>query len=280
MQPNNRLVIFPEGGCSFQNDTVMPSRVGGVQLAFQALNRFAKQGEGIPNLFAVPVSIKYRYTRDMAPVIRQSLNRLEKTLNISAEGNDYDRLRTIAETVLTNIEQEYNLHTPEVDQKPWNDRIAALKSRVLQECEQLLGLRSSPNELARERVYRIQYAIRDGNDELEEDSLAEPSHPNTWTLKTVEQAMFRLLNFDAIYDGYVAANPTQERFLDTLTRLEREVFRIDQPPPKGHRQAKVRIGDPINLRDHFDEYQKNRANAVDSLVLQIQQTVQQNLDML
>lgn len=32
MQPACRLVVFPEGGCSFQNDTVMPFR-GGVDLS-------------------------------------------------------------------------------------------------------------------------------------------------------------------------------------------------------------------------------------------------------
>jgi len=36
-QPGCRLVVFPEGGCSFQNDTVMPFRVGAVQIAFQAM---------------------------------------------------------------------------------------------------------------------------------------------------------------------------------------------------------------------------------------------------
>ncbi|WP_199316961.1 hypothetical protein [Chroococcidiopsis sp [FACHB-1243]] len=35
----------------------------------------------------------------------------------------------------------------------------------------------------------------------------------------IEKSIKRLLNFDAIYDGYVAENLTPERFLDTLTRL-------------------------------------------------------------
>ncbi|UBF23917.1 1-acyl-sn-glycerol-3-phosphate acyltransferase [Kovacikia minuta CCNUW1] len=282
-QSNGRLVIFPEGGCSFQNDTVMPFRVGGVQIAFQALNRFAKRGEPIPDLYVIPVSIKYHYTEDTNPIIQRALTRLEKALEIAPDGNEYDRLRTIAEQVLRNIEREYNLYTPETNQQSWNDRITALKAHVLQECEQLLGIRPSPNELLRERVYRIQYAIRDSNeldDKFEDAQPPETLQPSIWTVEAVEKAMFRLLNFDAIYDGYVAANPTPERFLDTVTRLEREVFQIDQPPPKGHRKARVKVGEPINLREHFDAYQKNRSGVVNQLVLQIQKTVQQNLDLL
>jgi 1-acyl-sn-glycerol-3-phosphate acyltransferase len=286
-QANNKLVIFPEGGCSFQNDTAMPFRVGGVQIAFQALAKFAKRGEPIPDLYAVPISIKYHYTEDTAPIIQNALSHLEKTLEISSIGNEYERLRAIAERVLIQIEQEYGLYTPELHHQPWNERIAAVKSHVLQECEQLLKVTSSPGELSRERVYRLQHAIRTKNDALADNNGLAVDDPSQqapdeihWTVATVEKAMFRLLNFDAIYDGYVAANPTPERFLDTVTRLEREVFQIDQPPPKGHRKARVKVGEPINLKPHFEAYQKNRAGVVNQLVLQIQQTVQQNLDLL
>jgi hypothetical protein len=70
------------------------------------------------------------------------------------------------------------------------------------------------------------------------------------------------LNFDAIYDGYVAANPTLERFLDTLTRLEREIFNIDRPAPKGHRIAQVKAGSLLNLQDYFEPFQKAKSTTV------------------
>jgi hypothetical protein len=78
----------------------------------------------------------------------------------------------------------------------------------------------------------------------------------------------------------VQEKPTPERFLDTLVRLEREVFAIDKPPPKGHRQAFVRVGQFINLRDFVEDYQRDRSATVEKLVQQLQYTVQQNLDML
>ena len=107
-------------------------------------------------------------------------------------------------------------------------------------------------------------------------------------LELIEKSVKRLLNFDAIYDGYVAENPTPERFLDTLIRLEREVFEIDQPKPKGFRQAIVKIGTPVNLKDFFADYQRDRDckeqtsrnKTVSQVMLQIQQEVQNNLDLL
>jgi len=274
-QPNCRLVIFPEGGCSFQNDTVMPFRVGAIQMAFQALNRLARQGEPVPDLYVVPLAVKYFYIGNMAPVIQRSLHHLATELGLKQSGTEYDQLRAISEQMLTNLEQEYHLRSPGREQWCWNARINALKLEVIQACEASLGMTSVLNEPIRERVYRIQYALKT-QDDLE--SVLEGQ--STWNADAIYRATIRLLNFDAIYDGYVADHPSPERFLDTLTRLEREVFHIDQPAPKGHRLAQVEAGAPINLRDYFPEYQKNRAVTINQLTLMAQQAVQHGLDQL
>ena len=88
----------------------------------------------------------------------------------------------------------------------------------------------------------------------------------------------RLLNFDAIYDGYVAESPTPERFLDTLMRLEREVFHLEHAQPKAARKAYFYIGDPINLKGYLADYQRDRSGTTDRLAEQIHQTMQANLD--
>jgi len=89
-----------------------------------------------------------------------------------------------------------------------------------------------------------------------------------------------LLNFDAIYDGYVAAAPTPERFLDTLIRIERQVFRIDYPIPKAHREVLIKVGDPINLKNYYQDYRRDRTSTTDMLTQKLQDTVQSNLNIL
>jgi 1-acyl-sn-glycerol-3-phosphate acyltransferase len=271
-QPGSRLVIFPEGGCSFQNDTVMPFRVGAIQIALQAMNRMVKHGEVKPDLYAVPISIKYRYTGNMDTVIHNTLSRLEKVLQIAPAGSPYERLRAVAEQVLTSFEKDYGLYDDAIAQADWNVRIPRLKDHVLQACEQKLGITPTTNDLARERVYKIQYML---------ESFAERlASENFWTYESMHKAAARLLNFDAMYDGYVADHPTPERFLDTLIRLERDVFKIDQPAPKGFRKVFVRVGDPVNLGDYFEQYQQDRSNTVTFLVNQLHQAVQTNLNIL
>lgn len=304
-QSQSRLVIFPEGGCSFQNDRVSPFRAGAIQLAFQALSRQHKQKKEVPDLYAVPISIKYRYPHDVTPMIRQLLERLEKALNLTAQGNQYQRLRTVGEKVLQRCEQEYPFES--LERASINDRILYLKARILETIEQFFEVRSAKEIPDRERVYKLQYLLEQNTNEEDKTGGATISFPiqatttetssepawedefgQVWHADFIRHSLWRVLNFDAIYDGYVAENPSQERYLDTLTRLEREVFGIDRPPPKDYCQALVYIGNPLNLKDYFPDFQhdreapteSNRTTTVTRLVDQLQSQVQQNLDIL
>jgi 1-acyl-sn-glycerol-3-phosphate acyltransferase len=271
-EPACRLVIFPEGGCSYQNDTVMPFRSGAVELALKALNRLAQHHTTIPNFYLVPVSLKYRYTSSMNSVIEQTLSRLEKALSIEPVVPDcYQRLRMIAEQVLLNLEQEYDIDNNLTTEKNWNQRIEQLKNLVLEKCEQKLNLTSATNLPMRERVYKIQSILESRSEKLSQEQA---------TYNALYQTTVRLLNFNAIYDGYVASDPTPERFMDTLIRFEREVFQIEHPRPKGHRKAHLSIGEIINIKHYFDQYKQNRETTVENLTQQLQQNVQSNLDLL
>ena len=274
--PNHRLVIFPEGGCSFQNDTVMPFRPGGIQLALQGLNKMAKKHNPLPNLYAVPVSIKYRYTTNMVPVIDKTLRGLEDALKLSPSRTKsltfYQRLRAIAERVIDQFERDNGLPTADKDSLSWNDRIDRLKSHLLYSCEDALKISPPTNQPLRERVYKIQYEL-----EAQAEALADE---NFWGYDKMHRVASSLLNFDAIYDGYVAAAPTPERFLDTLIRIERQVFRIDYPIPKAHREVLIKVGDPINLKDYYGDYRSDRTSTTNILTQKLQESVQANLNVL
>jgi 1-acyl-sn-glycerol-3-phosphate acyltransferase len=275
-QPAVHLVIFPEGGCSFQNDTVMPFRPGAVQIALQALNRVERRGESVPNLYAVPVSLKYRYTSDMRPVIDKTLRLLERVLGVANRrtyrATLYQRLRIVAEKVLVSIERDYDLHDEAIALQPWNDRIPRIKAHAIQDCETQLNMESPSNLPIRERVYRVQYEL--------ESRAASNGIANFSQYEALHRAAASLLNFDAIYDGYVAEAPTPERFLDTLIRLERQVFNIGYPQPKGRRQVLMHVGEPVNLKDYLPDYQRDRPSVINNLTHQLHGSVQYHLNQL
>ena len=244
----------------------MPFRTGGIELAFKAIARLAKQG-ATADLYFVPVSIKYIYTGQTDKKIAKSLKELETALSIQpAEANFYSRLRSISLRVLSNLETEYNI-TPPIESDP-NQRITALKKHFLQYCEDRLNLKTASQLPNRERVYKIQSVLADL-------SQANPNQDNYQHLKLTT---VRLLNFDAIYDGYVAQKPTTERFFATLDRLEREVFQIDRPKSKGMRKVRVKINTPINAAEYWSNNKGGDEQTIQDLTQAIEQQVQVNLN--
>ncbi len=293
-QPNCKLVMFPEGGCSYQNDTVMPFREGAVSLSLRSLKKLAESSDTVPDFYLVPVSLKYEHPKAMNNAIDRSLKKLEKALGLNQKSPDfYWRLRSVAEELLQRLEAEFGIEVQPVETtlskltetkaSDWNQRIDRLKHTMLLSYEQQLGIKPKPNLPMRERVYKVQAQLEKLYEKLAKEEENENSHDG---LRNEQQDDFneklyddtlRLLNFDAIYDGYIAENPTQERFLDTLTTLEREVFRVETPRPKNMRIARVKIGELINLKDYLDDYCQDKYATVEKLTHRVQQIVQTNV---
>jgi 1-acyl-sn-glycerol-3-phosphate acyltransferase len=281
--PACKLVMFPEGGCSYQNDTVMPFREGAVGLSLKALKNLAKTHETIPDFYLVPISLKYQHQRAMNQAIARSLQRLENALDVPQKSPDfYWRLRTVAGALLRRIEAEFGVvPPPEPQRSDWNYRIDTLKNAMLATYEQRIGLDPHPHLPMRERIYRVQAELEAQNEKLATQSSNAKTGPSSAIPAidgdTLYRDTLRLLNFDAIYDGYIAENPTQERFLDTLTTMEREVFRVEVPPARGLRIARVKVGTAINLKDYLDEYSRDKDAIVQTLTQTVQTTVQDNV---
>jgi 1-acyl-sn-glycerol-3-phosphate acyltransferase len=288
-QPTCKLVMFPEGGCSYQNDTVMPFREGAVGLSLRTLKKLARKSDPVPDFYLVPVSLKYEYRRSMDRVIASSLKRLERALNVPQKSPDfYWRLRAVAGALLQRLEAEFGVEpqpaappSPRTNEDYWNQRIDNLKNVMLLTYEEQVGLPPQPHLPMRERVYKVQAKLEERYEMLVaqqgETNNGAPSPPRNEFQEKLYKDTLRLLNFDSIYDGYIAENPTQERFLDLLTTMEREVFQVEAPLAKAMRVVRVRIGDIINLKDYLEDYAQNKDATVKKLTQQVQQTVQANV---
>ena len=301
-QPACHLGIFPEGRCSFQSDRLMEFQPGGVQLAFQSLSKLPLENGKAPNLYAVPVSIYYQYEGDLRGPVEETLVELEEALGLppltetlpdplpgeaiaKLPAQAYPRLKRIALGILQRIEADcadWDLELPALDGDNWNARVDALRDGILDRCEQLVGLASNQGQSRRNRAYRIQAALADRKASLNAavsgsgDNETEEAFPTLLIKRSIE----RLLNLDTIYDGYVRENPTPERFLDSMARFQREVFQIDQPPPKRQRQAKMKIGEPVNFANYLEDYRRDRDGTIQKLCQQLQTTMQDNLDVM
>ena len=269
------LVIFAEGEISRQNDTVLPFESGVVQLCFWALDDMAK-ADAVKPLYAVPVGIKYIYDEEMWDEIEEALTRLEREIlppgSPTAE-DLYGRLRIIGAAIVSTLEREYRLKANK--NRSLNERIEGLREHILSQMEEFMGATLQTNVHSRARIRALKNLIdAEIYRETEEISAYERQIHEQRLEKFQEfyPDLNRLINFIAIYDGYVGETQSPERFLEVITRIEREVF--GDSKPRGPRSASMRFGTPKNLLDRYEAYKQDKKQTVQDVTLELETEVQ------
>ncbi len=266
------LVIFGEGEISHQNDTVMRFERGVAQLCFWAIDDM-KKGDIDKPLYVVPLGIKYRYTQDMWDVIDTALTNLERSILPSEERTPierYQRLRRIGIAILSTLADEYQYKVDPT--ASLNEHIQGLKEQILTHVEKILGIQSEIDVLSRVRVLKN---IVDAEVYRDVDQMTEYERKiHEEQLQKFQQFypdLDRLINFIAITDGYVAEEPSAERYLEVIFRLEKEVF--GKGSMRGPRVASIRAGEPINLLNYYDTYKTQKKETVVDITTELETEV-------
>ena len=266
------IVIFGEGEISRQNDTVMRFERGVTQLCFWALDDMQKAGISKP-LYIVPIGIKYHYPQDMWTAIDAALTRLEHAILPPVERTSierYERLRRIGIAVLRTLAAEYQYKMDET--VPLDVHIRKLKEQILSHVEQIMGIHTEADVLTRVRALKNIVDAEVYKDAEQMTAYEQKIHEEL--LQKFQQFypdLERLINFIAISDGYVAKAPSQERYLEVITRLEREVFGTAKM--RGPRVASLRVGEPKNLQDCYDTYKAQKRETVEQITLELETAV-------
>ena len=266
------LVIFGEGEISHQNDTVMRFERGVAQLCFWAIDDM-KKGDIDKSLYMIPLGIKYRYTQDMWDVIDSALTNLERSIlptDERAPAERYQRLRRIGIAILSTLADEYQYKVDPT--ASLNEHIQGLKEQILTHVEKILGIQSENDILTRVRalknivdaeVYRDIDQMTEYERKIHEEQLQK--------FQQFYPDLERLINFIAITDGYVAEEPSAERYLEVIFRLEKEVF--GNGSMHGPRVASIRAGEPINLSKYYDSYKTQKKETVEEITIELETEV-------
>lgn len=262
VEGKKKLVIFPEGEISRQNDTIMALESGVAQMGFWALEELQKTQPSEP-VFLLPMALKYTYSADVRVSIERSLSRLEARLGLPGEGSGslYARLRRVAEKILLALEQEYG-YKPCAD-ATLNERIVGLRAFILKNIAAFLAVHLQEGASQLDWIRSLRNALDDliYDDEAKRSAYEKKIHEEkTAKIRGFYRDLDRVVNFISIYDGYLRDRLTQERFADVLDRLETEVF--GSTSPKGPRLIRVDAGSPINLLELYGQYKASKRATV------------------
>jgi 1-acyl-sn-glycerol-3-phosphate acyltransferase len=257
-----KLVLFPEGEISRQNDTLMALESGAAQLCFWAveeLNKANSNGTDNP-VQLLPVALRYTFTKDVRPVLRRKASVLEEKLGL--KGSDdvplRERIRAIGLSLLSTLEREYNFNDKD-GQNP-NERIMRLRRHILKSAADQLHINLPENNKELDSVRIIRNTLDDFiySDEVPKSEYQRKIHDEkAAVIRSFYNDLNRVVNFIAIYETYLDQQNTQERFADVMDRLETEVIG-GEPSFTGPRRVLLDVGQAINMSDRYADYKKDK----------------------
>jgi 1-acyl-sn-glycerol-3-phosphate acyltransferase len=266
-----KLVLFPEGEVSRQNDTLMTLESGAAQLCFWALSDLDKNLGGSATIFMLPMALKYIFPYDISGALRKSLDTLEAKVGIkpAADAALQPRLMAVCERLLTTLEKEYELKVP--DGAIMNERVKALRLQILHSVASKLKVDLPPDgkELEYVRILRNKvddFIYQDDKNLSDYERSVHEEKQNSY--RAYYRDIGRVINFVAIYAGYVSEHMTQERFSDVIERLEVEILG-GEPSIKGPREVLIDIGQPINLARYYDDYKAHKKETINKVTEEV-----------
>ena len=273
------LVVFPEGQTVWQNDTVMPFQEGVTQLAFKGLED-ARSDDPEASLFCIPMAIKYVYLQPMDAEIEASLRRLEDALFDDLPTPPpppvADRLRRISEAVLVANEAKHGVTSRAGDDL--DARIQRMKEVVVRDIEAQLELVPRADVTLLDRIRVCFNAV--------DTIVSSPPEPLRYLEKLQQERrqaacelyddLWRVLQFVAIYEGYVEELASVERLMDVLCLLEMEV--LGERRMWGPRRAILRVGEALDLGQRMDAYRANKRRTVSRVSLELESSVRSMLE--
>lgn len=291
------LTIFIEGEISNDNDTVLPFEPGVIQLAYWALDTIKKADkiespEELPDVYALPVAIRYRYEDGIREAIAKSIHNLEVATGLEKEGSVpalynkdiplkeqfYARLQAIGDSILDF--QEATLFLENSSDKPLNDRIDKIKNRLLEHMERFLELSAKEEESFLQRVRNVRNRMDElihayGSEEELHGYEKRMTEHYSDIFSGFYQDLTRLVNFYTFQAGRVTESDNIEGYVSLVHRLEKEVF--GHAVLKHPRVAIVHIGDAVNLKENYKEYTGNKKAVIEEVTDQLEEQMAEML---
>jgi 1-acyl-sn-glycerol-3-phosphate acyltransferase len=285
-----KLVLFPEGEISRQNDTLMTLESGAAQLSFWALSDLEKQYPTLgsddfdPNakfgpggttasatIFIQPMALKYTFPYDISSALRETLKTLETKLGIKSNPEDgfKTRLLALGDKLLASLEKEYEVKPPEGAST--NERLKFLRTHILDQLAAKLGveLPKGSKELECVRILRNKIDDFIYQEDKSRSAYENKAHEEKERIyRGYYKDLNRVTNFIAIYAGYVTEHMTQERYTDVIERMEVEILG-GAPTIKGPRQVLVDVGEAIDLSKHYKAYKTNKKETINKVTEEI-----------
>jgi hypothetical protein len=273
------VTIFGEGHLTFQNDRIVPLNEGPAFIGLSAAKKLEAEGAKVA---IFPVGIKHRYPGDVLPVLAQHLTRLEKHLGLTVGPylpsqtmtQPISRIDRIWDRVLVNTTVKYAL------KKPAGETLAARHQDILEQlmapAEKELNITPSPNNTVAERVKAARQKMYPLINEKEPTKQLTPQVRQRFMEDFVPR-LWTAFFLQKLERDYLDGNTRSERLMETLHKLEEQVYGKSSLITASLRNSVVSVADPIVLNSYLPGFKSRDRQVKDATLTDLTRELQRRL---
>jgi hypothetical protein len=270
--PDGKLVMYPEGMMSGENDSLVSFMPGVAQLAFWGLEDALKKDPS-SQLLIQPSFVKYKISGSKDSILKQveeSLQRIERKLKIFPGGRTLlRRFLTVGRVLLEETEYELGVPKSDIEGKDFDYRLGRARHTALNQAANILNVKFKDTDHAIEKIRQLFITI----DSLEAGSPlpTTPKELSPQSIRRAKQLVDTAYTFLITKPKNLVQHPSAERLFEWISSFERHVFGKTE---ERARKAHVLIAPAFSLEPYHQIFLTNKREGISALMSEIRKQME------
>ncbi|MDZ4724585.1 MAG: 1-acyl-sn-glycerol-3-phosphate acyltransferase [Leptospira sp.] len=267
-----KLVLYPEGMMSGENDNLVSFMPGVAQIAFGGLEDALKR-DPAADLYVLPTFVKYIISGSKETIVREienSLQRIERKLKLYPGGRTLlRRFLTVGRVLLEETEFELGVPKADIEGKDFDYRLGRARHTALNQAGNILNVKFKDTDHAIDKIRQLFTAL----DAMDAGSPL-PTTPKELTpqnIRRARQLVDTAYTFLITRQKSLIQHPSAERLFEWIISFERHVFGKSEDRA---RRAHVLVSSPISLTPYHKIYLSNKREGISALMSEVRKQME------
>lgn len=273
---DGKLVMYPEGMMSGENDNLVSFMPGVAQVSFWGLEA-ALEKEPHAELWIQPSFVKYKIsgTRDsILADIETSLSRIERKLKLYPGGRTLlRRFLTVGRVMLEETEFELGIPKSETNGKDFDYRLGRARHTALNLAASILNVKFHESDNAIQKLRLLFMAL----DSLEAGAplSSTPKNLTDQNIRRAKQLVDTAYAFIITKPKNLIQWPSAERLMEWICSFEKHIFGKTEARA---RKAHVVVAPAFSIAPFYQTYKTNKKDGIQSLLIEIRKEMEALLE--
>lgn len=273
MSGPNKIVIFPEGEVTQQNNFLAEIETGPEHMALSAFADLRKHNRE-QDIFILPLALRYKFLNDVSAHLNRAASRIERALGCKKTSKTLTEKIQFAFSALL----EKSATAMHDEGACFEERLGAFRESLISEAQAYIKADLADTMTQVHKIHLLKNKFAEKNWCFEEKPRFMHRHSKqcpTREERAVYDKLQRATNLLNVGDHSFNHELTQEELAELLTIMQFEVFgKVTLRRPEF---VYIDAASPINVRDFADAYEEDKKSGIELLKKELAIRLSQSL---